>query len=331
MHRRAFLASAMVAAAQPSRIRIGFLGSTHPHGPEKLRQMHESTEWELVGLAEKDAEAAEAARRKGVRVVSRKELLGDRSIQAIAVESDVGDHAADALDALEAGKHVHLEKAPSADLASFRKIVDLAGKKGLLLQMGYMWRYNPAITAAMDAARQRQLGDVYLMRGSIHTQLDAKTRMGSAKFSGGQMFELAGHLIDPMVRLLGRPSKVTPYLQKQGSFDDGMPDNTVAVFEWPRALGVIMSAALQPGASQHRTFEILGTKGTAVVRPIEPPALLLDLPGAKSTPPMPPYKRYVDDFRDLAAAIREGRKLRWTPAEDVAVQETLLLASGMAR
>jgi hypothetical protein len=68
-----------------------------------------------------------------------------------------------------------------------------------------------------------------------------------------------------------------------------------------------------------------------VVRPIEPPALLLDLPGAKSTPPMPPYKRYVDDFRDLAAAIREGRKLRWTPAEDVAVQETLLLASGMAR
>jgi hypothetical protein len=46
---------------------------------------------------------------------------------------------------------------------------------------------------------------------------------------------------------------------------------------------------------------------------------------------MPPYKRYVDDFRDLAAAIREGRKLRWTPAEDVAVQETLLLASGMAR
>jgi predicted dehydrogenase len=331
MHRRTFLASAVAAAAQPARIRIGFLGSTHAHGSEKLRQMHESTEWELVGLAEKNPEAAAAARQRGVRVVSREELLGDRAIQAIAVEGDVGDHARDALDALNAGKHVHLEKSPAADMASFRRLVELAGQKGLLLQMGYMWRYNPGINAAVDAARRKQLGDVYLVRGTINTQLNAAGRVPPAQFRGGLMFELAGHLIDPMVRLLGRPAKVTPYLQSQGSFNDGMPDNTVAVFEWPRALGVISSAGLQPGAGPHRTFEILGTKGAAVVRPIEPPTLLLDLPGNRSTPPMPEYKRYVEDFRDLAAAIRERRKLRWTPAEDLLVQESLLRACGMER
>jgi len=321
----------MAAAAQPPRIRIGFLGSTHPHGPEKLRQMHESTEWELVGLAEKNPQAAEAARKRGVRVVPRQELLGDKSIQAIAVESDVGDHAADALDALTAGKHVHLEKAPATDLASFRKLTELAAGKGLLLQMGYMWRYNPAILGALEAALSGRLGEVHLVRGSINTLLTAAQRADPAKFSGGQMFELAGHLIDPMVRLLGRPAKVTPFLQRQGSFSDGMADNAVAVFEWPRALGVISTTALQPGAGPHRSFEIVGTKGAAVVRPIEPPALLLDAGGTKTTPTMPPYKRYVDDFKDLNAAIRSGRKLRWTAQEDLAAQEALLRASGMMR
>ena len=293
--------------------------------------MRESTEWDLVGLAEKDPRAAEAARRSGVRVVSRQELLGDKTIQAIAVESDVEDHATDAFDALTAGKHVHLEKAPAADLDGFRKVSALAARKGLLLQMGYMWRYHPAIGAALEAARANRLGDVYMVRGAIHSQLTAAQRAGVAKFAGGLMFEMAGHLIDPMVRLLGRPAKVTPFLQRQGAIADGMPDNAVAVLEWPRALGVITTASMQPGAGQHRSFEILGTKGTAVVRPIEPPALLLDIPGDKSTPAMPAYKRYVDDFRDLASAIREGRKLRWTAEEDTAVQETLLRASGMMR
>jgi predicted dehydrogenase len=331
MHRRSFLlgASAAPLAAQPARIRIGFLGSTHPHGAEKLRLMQNSADFELAGLAEKDPQAADAAARRGVAVVPRAQLLGDATIRVIAVESDVADHAADALAALEAGKHVHLEKAPAADMPSLRRVLDLAARKGLLVQPGYMWRFNPAINAALDAARQGLLGDVYLVRGSINTLLEPDGRRPLAAFTGGEMFELAGHLIDPMVRLMGRPTGVTPFIRRQGSYPDPLNDNTLAVFEWPRALGIVQSAALQPGSGAHRTFEILGTKGTAVVRPIEPPALLLDLAGGRRTPPMPEYRRYLDDFRELATALREGRKMRVTAAEELAVQEALLRASGM--
>jgi len=330
MTRRTFaLAAAAPLAAQTGRIRIGFLGSTHPHGPEKLRQMQESTEFELVGLAEKHAEAAAAAARRGVRVVPRTELLRDPSVAAIAVESDVGDHAPDALDALEAGKQVHLEKSPAADLASFRKVVALAAQRRRVLQMGYMWRYNPGISAALDAARSGALGEIYLVRGCINTLLNAEQRRPVAVFSGGEMFELAGHLIDPMVRLMGKPVKVTPFLQEQGTYRDGMKDNALAVMEWPHALGIIQSAAFQPGAGQHRTLEILGTKGTAVVRPIEPPSVVIETAAGKQAPSMPVYKRYVDDFRDFAAAIREGRGLKVTAEEELAVQETVLRASGM--
>jgi predicted dehydrogenase len=330
MQRRTLLLSAL-AAAQPGRIRIGFLGSTHPHGPEKLRQMQHSSEWELAGLAEKDPTAAAAAKARGIHLVSRRALLDDPAVRAIAVEGDVGDHAADAIEALEAGKHVHLEKAPAADMASFRKTVELAGRKGLVLQMGYMWRYNPAINAALDAARSGALGDVYLIRGSINTLNTPEAQAWIARFPGGQMFEMAGHLIDPMVRLMGRPAKVTPFLQVTGASSGRAPDNTVAVFEWPRALGVLLTAGMQSGSGAHRTFEILGTKGTAVVRPIEPPTLALETAAGRQNASMPPYKRYIDDFRDFAAAIRDGRKLRYSAEEDLAVEETLLRASGMDR
>ncbi len=45
-------------------------------------------------------------------------------------------------------------------------------------------------------------------------------------------------------------------------------DNTVAVFEFPNALGVLTSATLQPRSGNQRSFEILGTNGTAILKPI---------------------------------------------------------------
>lgn len=155
-------------------------------------------------------------------------------------------------------------------------------------------------------------------------------------FPGGQMFELGGHLIDPLVRLLGKPQRVTSYLKHDGSASDDLKDNTVAVFEYGRALALITSATLQPNASQHRTFEVLGSNGTAVVRPIEPPTLEIDLVNdagpyrkGRQTVPLPTYQRYVGDFEELANAITNHTSLGVTPLEDLTVQEALLAASGM--
>jgi predicted dehydrogenase len=139
-----------------------------------------------------------------------------------------------------------------------------------------------------------------------------------------------------MVRLLGRPSKVTSILKKHGPFGDLLMDNTVATLEWESALGVITSSTLQPGAGPHRSLEILGSNGTAVVRPIEAPVLQIDL--AKPAGPyqaksqqvsLPAYRRYVDDFVELATAIRSRKPLSVSLQEELLVEETLLRASHM--
>jgi predicted dehydrogenase len=265
-------------------------------------------------------------------------VLNDPSIAVVAVDSGVKDHAADARAALLAGKHVHLEKPPANTMAELRELVALAERKKRIMQMGYMWRHHPGINTALEAARKGCLGDVYLVRGTINTILPPAGRQEVAMFPGGQMFELGGHLIDPLVRLLGKPEKVTSYLKHHGSAGDELKDNTVAVFEYPRALGLITSATLQPNAGAYRTFEILGSNGAAVVRPIEPPNLEIDLVKeagpyvrGKQTVPMPRYQRYAADFEELAEAVSGNKPIAVTPVEDLMVQEALLAASDMLK
>lgn len=347
MHRRAFIESTLAAgfaarwiqnpspinAAESTgkRIKIGFLGASHSHASEKVRLTQTSSDYELVGISENDEQVRRRFQNLGVPLVSQDKLLSDAEV--IAVESAVRDHARHGRLALEAGKHVHLEKPPADNYAEFQKLVTLAREKRRLLQMGYMWRFHPGINAALEAARRGWLGQVYLVRGTINTTVDAGRRPEWAEFHGGTLFELGSHLIDPVVRLLGRPDKVTSFLKNHGGVNDTLADNTVAVFEYPRALAIVSSATLQPGAGVHRFFEIQGSNGTALVKPIEPPKLQIDLaqaagPYAKGIQnvPMPEYRRYVPEFAELARCVRLAQPLAVTPEEDLLVQETLIRA-----
>lgn len=212
---------------------------------------------------------------------------------------------------------------------------ELAAKKQRLYQIGYMWRHNPAINAALEAARAGWLGEILFVRGTMNTQIGVEMRRAHARFAGGQMFDLAGHMIDPMVRLMGRPQRVVPFLKNSGLFPDTLQDNTLAVLEWGKALGTFSTASMHARHSSYRAFEIVGTGGTAVVRPVEPPSLMVDLAQAagpyKAGAQVIPYSytRYVDDFIELAAAVRGERQLRVTREEEYLVQETLLRVSGM--
>ena len=53
------------------------------------------------------------------------------------------------------------------------------------------------------------------------------------------MFELGGHVIDRVVELLGRPTKVQSFLRHDTSMPDKLADNNLAVLEFPKALAVI--------------------------------------------------------------------------------------------
>ena len=352
MNRRDFIKSTLAAAslagipsdavraqdreATVRRLRVGFLGASHSHALEKVKLVLASPDYELVGICESNESVRRRLENLGARSVSQDKLMQEAEV--IAVESGVRDHAPHAQLALAAGKHVHLEKPPADSMEAFRGLVDLAAKKRRLLQMGYMWRFHPGINAALEAARHGWLGNVFLVRGTINTTVAPEQRPQWAEFRGGTLFELGSHLIDPVVRLLGRPEKLTSFLKSHGGPNDGLADNTVAILEYPKALAIVSSATLQPGAGSHRFFEIQGTNGTALVKPIEPPSFQIDLARAAGpyrtglqTLQMPAYRRYLPEFDELAKCIRGGKPLSVTPREDLEVHETLIRACDMAQ
>lgn len=339
MNRRAFLAAAaavptLVSAAEPPRrLRAGMLGVAYSHAAEKIRLLRASADYEFVGAWAE----TEALRRRwaaeGVAMRSRDELL--RESEVVFVESEVPSHAADARAALEAGRHVHLEKPPALSLQEFDPLVALAREKRLLLQVGYMWRHNPGVRAVEEAVRQGWLGEVFLVRATINNTMSGDRRKEWAGYPGGVLFELGSHMVDAVTRLMGRPARVQPFLRTHGGVDDGLSDNNVAVLEYGRAMAVITSSTLHHNAFAHRALEVFGTRGSAVLRPVEPPTLMLDLAEAvgpygkgPQSVPMPEYRRYVGELEELAVCVREGRPLPVSLEQERWVQETLMRVCG---
>lgn len=336
MTRRTWLAATASLAAQ-APLKIAYIGGSHSHGLGKAQVLLENKSWQLVGVWEPDAKVMAGYEKLGVRALALDAILKDASIPVVAVESAVIDHQKHTKMALEAGKHVHVDKPPAHTMAGMREIVALARAKNRLLQSGYMWRYHPGVNAIREAMKAGWLGEVYMVKATINTTITPDRRPEWGLFKGGQMFELGSHMVDAIVRLMGKPEKVTSHLMKSGRFDDKLMDNTVAVMEYARAMAVVQSATLQPGHGYYRALEVLGTKGTATVRPMEPPGLEMDLSEAagpyakgRTKVPMPKYARYVDDFVELAAAVRGERALTVDLEGEMASLETLLRASGMA-
>jgi predicted dehydrogenase len=144
-------------------------------------------------------------------------------------------------------------------------------------------------------------------------------------------------MIDHVVDLFGPPRQVSGWLRHHGPFDDGLADNTLAVLDFDGAMAEVYIAAMQPNGNSYRTFEILGTRGTATVTPFSPDGgLYTDF--AHKTGPYPPGRHpvplsipqwkgpYEPDFAEMFGIIRRGEKPRYTREHDLAVQKAVLEA-----
>jgi predicted dehydrogenase len=351
--RRSFLAQAAavpaagailsaVHAQQPrQRIKVGQIGVGHAHAAGKLATMRKMTDdYEVVGVVEPDEErrrgamAGEAYR--DVKWLTEQQLLDTPGLAAVAVETTVRDLVPTAQRCVEAGLHVHLDKPAGESLSAFRRLLETAQEKKLVVQMGYMFRYNPAFRFVYQAVRDGWLGDVFELHGVMSKAVDDGSRRRLAEYPGGSMFELGCHLIDSLVYVLGKPDRVTAYVRKTRP-DDPLADNQLAVLEYPRATATIRSTLIEVEGTRRRQFVVCGDAGTIDIRPLEPPQarLALDRPrgehkrGFQDLKLSPMRGRYDGDFEDLARIIRGEQPAEFTPQHDLAVHECVLRASGV--
>jgi len=129
-------------------LRVGVVGVGHL-GRFHTRVCSELGACELVGVHDSNAaRAAEIAREYGTTAIADLgELLG--SVDAVSIATPTVSHREVASRCLEAGVHVFIEKPIAKTVDEAREIVDLGREKSLVVQVGHIERFNPAVRAAM--------------------------------------------------------------------------------------------------------------------------------------------------------------------------------------
>jgi predicted dehydrogenase len=316
-------------------------GTAHAHASGHAAVLKANPDVDFAGVFEPSAERREAARLQsayaGVHWFgAAEEMLADETISAVAIEGAVHENLAFARDAVESGKHVWLDKPAGDDYGAFRRVVEVARERRLLVQLGYMFRYNDGFRSVMRWAQDGLLGEVFAVRGRMSTALPPSACEGLARHRGGILFELLCHLMDLVVFLLGRPQRVTSYLRDDGRMARNFADNTLTVLEYDRTLVMLESAAMETAPFPVRRFEVYGTRGSAVLQPLEPPALRLCLDAPQGgyergwqVVPVADRPRYVDDVIAFVADIRGEKAPDRSLDHELLVQETVLRASGV--
>ena len=321
------------------KIRIGQLGIGHNHGEGKMLAFRKHPElFEVVGLAEEDAAWLERRGNlpcyAGLPRLSVPELL--RRCDAVAVESAVPELTQWAQICVDAGKHIHLDKPGSGTLEEFGRMLNTAKTKRLVVQMGYMYRYNPAIMRLMEQIKAGELGEIYSIHAEMSTYHSAEYRRWLSAFQGGIQYILGSHLVDLIVYLLGEPKKVTSFLKHTQFENVDVADNNLSVLEYEKALARIFVSSVEVNGWGRRQFVVSGSKGTVSILPMENPIQMTyssiefadkpyeDIKRSIPIADIPKDCRYDDMVRDFYAYVMGTKENPFSYAHDYSVQKVLL-------
>lgn len=255
-------------------IKIGQIGIGHNHGEAKMKAVRKFPElFEVVGFAEENEEWLKKRGHlecyKGLKRYSVDELIG--KCDALLIETDVWDLTEIAQKCIDAGKHVHIDKPGSGTLEEYKKMLDTAKEKNLIVQLAYMYRYNPAIQKTFELIKEGRLGEIYSINAEMSTFHSPKYREWLTNFGGGIMYILGCHLIDLIVYIMGKPDNIHSFLKKTKLDEVNVEDNNLAVLEYEKALARVFVSSVEVNGFGRRQFMVSGSKGTVNICPLERP------------------------------------------------------------
>jgi UDP-2-acetamido-3-amino-2,3-dideoxy-glucuronate N-acetyltransferase len=162
---------------------------------------------------------------KGVAVTtSFADVLGNEEIEAIAIASPAVAHYQMARDAMQADKHVFVEKPLALTREDGQELVDLSRQLERTLMVGHLMRYHPAVDALKALVDAGELGRIQYIYSN-------RLNLGRFRTEENILWSFAPHDISTIIHLLGEvPSSVAAH---GGSYlSAGIPDVTVTTLEF---------------------------------------------------------------------------------------------------
>ncbi len=182
-----------------SAIRIGLIGCGH-WGPNYLRNLQMIERVEVAAVCDKNPGALAKIRRMAPHMHAVEDIaavLDDPSVDAVIIAVPATLHFQMTKQALEAGKHVLVEKPLALVVSEAEMLVDLAARSGKTLMVGHTFLYNPAVRKMKQHVDRGTLGKIYYMQA-------ARTHLGLIRTDVSAVWDLAPHDISIFNYLLGK-------------------------------------------------------------------------------------------------------------------------------
>lgn len=189
---------------------------------------------------------------------SYEDLVADPDVDVVYVATPHPFHHANALMALNAGKHVLVEKAFTINAREAQEIVDLAAAKGLVALEAMWTRFLPHMARIREIIGQGTIGEVRKVLASHNQDLpkDPAHRLNDPALGGGALLDLGIYPISFAFDILGAPQRILASASKTVT---GVDRQTSAIFEYAGGAQAIVDCELD-AASANRAL-VIGTEG----------------------------------------------------------------------
>lgn len=189
---------------------------------------------------------------------SYEDLAADQDVDVVYVATPHVFHHENALLALNAGKHVLVEKAFTINARQAQEIVDLAAGKGLVALEAMWTRFLPHMARLREIVAGGTLGEVRKVVASHNQDLpkDPAHRLNDPALGGGALLDLGVYPVSFSFDVFGAPQRI---LASAAMTATGVDRQTAAIFEYADGQQALMDCALDTAGNNRAA--IIGTGG----------------------------------------------------------------------
>ena len=234
-------------------VRVGLIGCGY-WGPNLARNLHQIPLAKLVACCDLDSQVLSKMQMLYPQVITRpdyRDLLADPDIEAVVIATPARSHYTLTCAALEAGKHVLVEKPLTTSSPEAEALIDLAEERKRVLMVGHVFEYHPAVHKIKSLIDEGELGQIYYIYST-------RVNLGRVQSDINALWSIAPHDISILIHLLGAmPESVCA---RGGTFLNGVVEDVVfLVLRFPaNVLGHVHASWLDP--SKVRRMTVVGSR-----------------------------------------------------------------------
>lgn len=213
------------------------------------------------------ATAREFASRFGLPAAhgSYESLVEDADVDVVYISSPHPFHYANALLALNAGKHVLVEKPFAMNAWQAQEVVDLAASKGLVALEAMWTRYLPHMVRIRELVGSGALGEVRTLLADHNQNLpkDPEHRLNDPALGGGALLDLGIYPVSFAFDLFGAPAGIQAAASMTAT---GVDRQTAMIFEYGDGQQAVLHCALDTAGPNRAA--VIGTGGSIEIDPV---------------------------------------------------------------